>query len=144
MKVKMMYYFYVAIFLISLVLIYFAYKNYQNTEYLINTGIKAEATVVELLKTPNSNNDSSGPDYHYTPVFEYYNQSNRKISFESSISSYPAEYDIGDKVTIIHSENDEEQKIVSFWGLYVWAIVLLAVASPLFIIGGAYLLYSRG
>lgn len=135
---KMIEYLYSGIFLISIVLIYFAIKQYSNTKELISTGIKTTAEVIDLIEI-------SGDDgYTYKPVFEYTDRTNTKIIFKSKVSSSPPSYKIGDNVNIIYSKDNDERKIVTFWGLYRWTIILLSIASPFFIIGGGYLLYSKG
>lgn len=131
-------YLYSGMLLISLVLIYFAIKQYNNTKELVSTGIKTTAEVIDLIQI-------SGDDgYTYKPVFEFTDRTNTKITFKSKISSSPPSYKIGDNVNIIYSKDNDERKIVSFWGLYRWTIILLSIASPFFIIGGGYLLYSKG
>jgi len=131
-------YLYNGMLLISIVLIYFAIKQYNNTRELITTGIKTTAKVIDLIEI-------SGDDgYTYKPVFEFTDRAGAKITFKSTVSSSPAPYKIGDNVTIIYDNNGDEKKVVSFWGLYRWAIILFCIAAPLLIIGGGYFLYSRG
>ena len=100
-------------------------------------GIKTKGVVVDLIKI------SSDDGYSYKPVFEYFDKNNNLISFESEISSSPATYKIGEKVSIIYSKDSNERKIVSYWGLYRWTIILLVIACPFLIIGGGYFLYSK-
>ncbi len=131
-------YLYTGMLITAIVLVYFAIKQYYNSKELIATGVKTKAKVIDLIQI-------SGDDgYTYKPVFEYTDRSNNLITFKSEISSSPAPYDIGDIVNIVYDTNNEDRKIVSFWGLYRWTIILLAIASPLLIIGGGYLLYARG
>lgn len=131
-------YLYTGMLITAIVLVYFAIKQYYNSKELIATGIKTKAKVIDLIQI-------SGDDgYTYKPVFEYTDRSNNLITFKSEISSSPAPYNVGDIVTIVYDTNNEDRKIVSFWGLYRWTIILLAIASPLLIIGGGYLLYARG
>ena len=131
-------YFYSGLLLLSLVFIYFAMKQYSNTKELLNTGVKTSAEVIDLIES------SSDDGYTYKPVFEYTDRTGGKMTFESDISSSPAPYQIGDYVDIIYSLDSGNRKIVSFWGLYRWTILLLSFAAPLLIIGGGYLLYARG
>ncbi|PHQ61048.1 MAG: hypothetical protein COC08_06335 [Maribacter sp.] len=135
---RMIEYLYSGMLLVSIVLIYFAIKQYNNTTALIIDGIKTTAKVIDLIEI-------SGDDgYTYKPVFEYTDRTNTNITFKSDVSSSPSPYKIGDNVNIIYSQDNDERKVVSFWGLYRWTIILLSIASPLLIIGGGYLLYSRG
>ncbi len=131
-------YLYVGMLLISAVLIYFAFKQYNVSQNLMTDGIKTKAKVIDLIKI----SDDDG--YTYKPVFEYTDRNSNLVTFKSNVSSSPAPFSIGDKVNIVYSKNSNERKVVSFWGLYRWTIILLSIASPLIIIGGGYILYSRG
>ncbi|WP_198146878.1 DUF3592 domain-containing protein [Maribacter thermophilus] len=131
-------YLYYGMLLISIFLIYFALRQYNGTRELMQSGIKTKAEVVDLIEV----SDDEGTAFK--PVFEYRDRSKNLMTFKSQVSSRPAPYKIGDKVNIIYSPESDERKVVSFWGLYRWTIILLCIASPLLIIGGGYLLYSRG
>ena len=127
---------YLGLLLISTILILFAIKNYKTTQGLLANGIRTEAKVIDFITI-------SGEDgYTYAPLFEYKDQSNNTVTFESNVSSSPPAYDVGELVGLIYSKDGNERKIISFWGLYRWTIILLAVAAPLLIIGVAYIIYQ--
>ncbi|WP_299189387.1 DUF3592 domain-containing protein [uncultured Aquimarina sp.] len=131
-------YLYGGMLVISVILIYFGIRHYNVTKNLLTDGIKTKAKVIDLIKI-------TGDDgYTYKPVFEYKDKANNIVTFKSDVSSSPAPYDIGDTVNMVYAKNSDEKKIISFWGLYRWTIILLSIASPLLIIGGGYILYSRG
>ena len=131
-------YLYGGMLLISIVLIYFAYRNYYSTKELINQGVKTTAVVIDLLEIRGD--DSST----YKPVFKFTNRAGTEVTFKSQISSSPAPYKIGDKIHVMYSKDGEEIKVVSFWGLYRGTIILLSIALPLLIIGGGYFMYTKG
>lgn len=131
-------YLYGGMLLISLILIYFAIKQYSNSKELIDTGVKTKAEVIDLIQI------TSDDGYTYKAVFEFTDRGNNKVTFKSEIASRPAPYKIGDSVNVVYSQNSDERKVISFWGLYKWTIILLSFASPLLVIGGGYLLYSIG
>lgn len=135
---KMIEYLYAGMLITAIVLVYFAIKKYYNSKELIATGIKTKAKVIDLIQI----SDDDG--YTYKPVFEYTDRSNHLVTFKSEISSSPAPYNVGDIVNIVYDPNSEDRKVISFWGLYRWTIILLVIASPLLIIGGGYLLYIKG
>jgi len=136
---KMAEYIYYGIFTLAMVLIFFAYKQYNKSTYLLTRGIKTKATVVDLIRMRHT-----GSDYTYKPIYEYKNKNGETITYKSNMSSRPAPYNIGDKVNIIYSNDTNDMKIISYWGLYRWTIVLLCIAAPLLIISGGYFLYARG
>tara|TARA_R110002051_G_scaffold325854_1_gene432233 strand:+ start:4352 stop:4765 length:414 start_codon:yes stop_codon:yes gene_type:complete len=121
---------------ISLVLIYFAYKNWTESRELVIKGIKTTAKVVQLITVTDNEGNT------FRPVFQYTDTTNNKITFESEISSSPSAYNVGDNVHIVYSKSNNIIKIISFWSLYRWSILLLVMASPLLIIGVGHLLYT--
>ena len=131
-------YLYYGMLVIAMVLIYFAVKQYSSTTNLMEHGIKTKAEVIELIEVYDNDGNT------YTPVFQFTDRTQTRITFKSEVSSSPAPYKVGDKVPIIYAQNTDERRVVSFWGLYRWTIILLCIAAPLLIIGGGYLLYSRG
>lgn len=133
----MMEYLYYGMVLVALVLIYFGIRQYNSSKELINTGVKTAGKVVNLIK------HRSEDGYTYKPVFEYTNKANKKIKFVSEISYGSAPYKIGEDVNIVYSKDGTKSKVVSFWGLYRWTLILFSIASPLLIIGGGFFLYSR-
>ena len=109
----------------------------METSTLLADGIKTKATVIELLEVSDSDGTS------YKPVFEYFDKNDNRISFKNEVSTSPAPYKVGDKVAIIYSKTSEQNKVVSFWGLYRWTIIFLIFACPFLIIGGGYFLYQQ-
>lgn len=124
--------------LISVILMYFGIKHFNTTKELLNTGIQTTAKVIELIRVEGDDG------YTYKPVFQYTDFAGSEITFNSDVSSRPAAYKIGDQVKIIHAADNTAQKVISFWGLYRWTVILFAIASPLLVIGGCYSLYAHG
>lgn len=135
---KMIEYLYIALLVISLGLIYLALDKYYTTKQLLNNGIKTKAKVIQLI--PISSDDG----YTYKPVFEYTDKTNTIKTFKSGVSSNPAPYKVGDMVTIVYSKIGEQRRVISYWGLYRWTIILLSIAAPFLIISGGYFLYKMG
>lgn len=130
-------YIYIGLFIIGLIAAYYATVHYKDTKLLLETGEKTRAEVVHLI--PKSSDEGG---YTYAPVFEYTDKFNTLKTYTSSISSKPASYAIGETVQIIYDPNDDENvKIISFWGLYRWTLILACIAFPFLSIGGGYLLY---
>jgi hypothetical protein len=136
---KMIEFLYYGMLLGALGLIYFAVENYSSTQKLLNNGVRTIATVVDMIEIYDD--DDGGTTYK--PVFEYVDRQDTVISFKSDVSSRPAAYNIGDTVNIVYSKDNDDRKIISFWGLYRWVLILSSIASPLLIIGTGYLLYSK-
>lgn len=135
---KSMYLLYLGLLLLGLVLTYFALRDYRLTKELLKDGAQAEATVVELLRTGST----KGGQAMTSPRFEYQLPNGELREFRSSVSSYPPEYEVGEKVIVVYDRMEAgKEKIMSFWGLYGLSVILMMIASPLLVLGTAYLLY---
>ena len=135
----MTFYLYITFFLIGSILAYYSYHFYAKTSNLLKNGIKTTATVTELYPDPDtkSNYGVAKPYFNFVDGFQ------KKQRFTNGITSSPPRYKMGDKVEIVYNRNDVTQaRLVSFWGLYRWSVILLMIASPFLVIGGAYLLYQ--
>ena len=88
----------------------------------MKTGVKTKAVVKNLIEV----HDEDGT--MYKPVFEFLDKSNISREFVSSVSSRPAAYKIGEKVKVVYNPKDyKEVKVVSYWGLYRWSIILCCI-----------------
>ncbi|MGD1947343.1 MAG: DUF3592 domain-containing protein [Croceivirga sp.] len=128
--------FYGLLFSLGFFLAYLSYGQLYKTKELLRSGIRTKATV-HSFKTHNSDGTTM-----YTPTFTFKDKNLEEHFYESKVSSHPRPYDLGEKVNIIYGrKNPKNVKILSFWGLYAAPVILFMVASPLLILGGAYLAY---
>ncbi|MEM1328595.1 MAG: DUF3592 domain-containing protein [Bacteroidota bacterium] len=127
---------YYTFLLIAVVLLYSAWQQFNKTQNLLLYGTRTQATVIELLASKSSDGTT------YRPVFEYQDRNNILQTFESKISSKPAPHKIGDKVPIVYDAEQDLHKTISFWGLYLFPIILFSMGVPLLAIGGGYTLYK--
>ena len=132
-------YLYGGFVVIGLILFSYAIFQYKQTQKLLMNGVKTKAVVIELIET----RDDDGTKYK--PVFEFTDRNDNNVIFKSNVATSPSPYKINDKVSVVYNPQDKKEvKVISYWGLYRWTIVLLCIAAPLLIIGGGYLIYSRG
>ncbi len=130
--------FYSVLFSLGLLFLGFSMYQFNKTKTLLATGTKTEATVIELTRKRDSEGDIS-----YSPVFEYYTSPENSRIFNSPASTSTPTYQVGDQAQLVFNPDDfSEVRIVSYWGLYVWTIVLAILASISIIIGGGFLLYT--
>jgi hypothetical protein len=135
-KNKMMVILYLSLLLLGMLSLGAAVKLFRQTTFFLDSGIVAEAKVIQLEEV------ESGDGPAFKPIFEVRNAANVVKLFESKILANPPDYTVGEKVTLIYSPMvNQDFRIKSFWGLYGWSIGLLAFALPLIVIGGGYFLY---
>lgn len=129
------------LFSVGLVLFSISLWQYQRSKNLLSTGIKTKGKVIELIPIY----DSDDGDYTYKPVFEFKTRQGATKTFKSLSSSRPPSYKVGETVMLVYSKDDTDHvKIVSFYGLYIFSIILGCLAAPLLIIGGGFLMYQHG
>ena len=115
--------------LLTIVLSVFAVKQFNNTKDFIKYGNRTEATVIEMIEVYDDNSTM------YTPVFEYTDELGNEITYRSSVSSNPPEYNVGDKENVIFMPNTDDVRVDTIWGLYGFSIMLSISAIISLILG---------
>ena len=113
----------IGLIIFAFAIMFGAIMQFNNTRDFIENGNKTTATVIELLEEYDEGSAT------YTPVFKYINEMGDTVTFESSISSNPPEYRVGDIENIIYMPNTEDARVDSLWGLYTFVIVLSIISS---------------
>ncbi|GAB3772595.1 hypothetical protein GCM10028818_12980 [Spirosoma horti] len=104
----------------------------------IKTGNRTSATVNELRPERGKKGR-----YTYRPIFKFVTITGKEIKYAYSVASSPPDWAVGDKATLIYQTNDPENALVlTYFGAFQWAIILLAIAAPLLIIGGGYFVFG--
>ena len=127
---------YTLLLFVALVLAYFSIRNYYKTNQLIIDGEITDATVIDFRES----RDDDGTTY--APVFQYKDSKGKIIIYEYGIYSSPKAYAVNQIVKLVYDPLDmNKRKVISFWGLYRWSVILLMVASPLFVLAISYWWY---
>jgi len=130
MKERMLYY----AFLISglAMLLYFAPREYLTSRKLIKTGIKTQATVVDMVR-------SSGKGYkkRKRPVFKYTDESGNVNRYERTNTSIFDKLKLGDVVGLVYDPVTKVARQDSFRGLYLGTIIMLLVGVVFTLVGRA-------
>lgn len=107
---------------------YGAYYQYKISQELLQVGILAEATVVDFVEKRGSSGESNSSST-YAPVYEYLDDSNMVIRYESNESSSFKFVDIGEKVELLYSKQMDQTRINTTWGIYSMMIIFLFIGS---------------
>jgi Protein of unknown function (DUF3592) len=119
-----------AIGIILLIISLFLLKESMS---FIKNGERTKATVIELEKITHSKGAT------YKPVFKFNTILNQEIIYRHNVSSSPPTWKVGDETTVIYDLNDPQKvKLLSYFGVFSWTIILMAIAMPLIVIGGGY------
>lgn len=80
---------------------------------------------------------SDGPTYK--PIFKFKTALNKEVIFRYPFSSSPSSFRVDEEATIAYdSNNPTNAKILTFFGSFGLAVVLMAIAMPFIVIGGGY------
>lgn len=94
---------------------------------LEQNGVEATATVVEMIESRDSDGDTT-----YAPVFEFRARNGRVFRVKSGFSSYPPEYQVGERVTILYlpesPENAEIKGSANFLTIVFGGVAVLDLA----------------
>lgn len=116
--------------------------QYTKTKTLLHTGTRTEATVIENVLVESESDH--GTSMMYQPIMEYVVNGVQQ-KYVATVKSNPPSYAIGERVAIIYAEdNPQDVRIVSYWGLHLASIILLAFAMPMLTICGGYFLFKAG
>lgn len=132
--------------LIAIILLFSSVLNlgaacyfYFDTKNFLSLAQSTEGTVVELIKKESTDGNDT-----YAPVFTFEDTKNKTHKVESKSSSYPAAYEVDEKVKVYYLEEEpSEAKLDGYFELWGAATILLAMASGSFIIGIIFLLRRR-
>ena len=110
---------------------------YQNTQSFVAQALKAEGTVVELLRSSSSDSTT------YRPVVHFSNQNGEQIEFTSSAGSNPPSYSKGEKVEVLYLPTEPQNaKINGFFSLWGGPLIIGGIGGVFFLIGAGILLVS--
>lgn len=80
-------------------------------------------------------------DGAYSPVFTVKTKEHGQIIYHHAAASHPATWDIGEEAVFLYDPaNPHSATMMSYFWLFNWAILFLAVAIPLIIVGAGYYL----
>jgi len=118
---------------IGILFLVFSLILFNRSVQFLQTGGRATATVIRLESTSGKKNSSVRPIFSFTTI------TNQEITYVHSVSSYPPAWKIGEQATIVYDQNKPERvKLLTYFGAFGWAIMLMAFAMPMIVIGGGY------
>ena len=135
---------------IGTVLITLAIISSLKTQSFMAPAVKTEGVVTDLIATLSSRTSSTGTtsiagrSYVYAPVVQFQTNNGKSITFESSVSSNPPDYAVGDSVQVLYIEdNPSHAKIYGFFSLWGGSLIIGGIGMPFFAIGLGWLIVGR-
>lgn len=116
----------------------------QHTQQFLQTSLKAEGTVIDLIEKRSSSSSSTSNSRTYSPKVQFTTANGESMTFTTSSSSYPPSHDIGEKVDIFYKADTPSQaKINSYFDLWGGATILGVLGAVFFAIGAGIMLFSN-
>lgn len=110
---------------------------YMYTQKFLETAVKTEGTVIELVERRGENGVT------YAPVYTFSDTRGEEHKIYSGSSSYPPDYEVGEEVQVLYDPSEPQKaKIDSFFELWGISAILAVIGSislflgPLFIFIG--------
>jgi len=102
-----------------------------HTVYFMRSAVHAQGEVIELLHV-ESDDDGDGT---WKPRVRFRTAAGETIDFESSTSSNPPSYEVGEAVRVLHAPGDPRNaRIDSFFSLWGMSIVFGAIGMAFLVV----------
>lgn len=96
--------------------------NFTRTRAFLTSATEAIGEVVALVEEPPTDPEDS---VTYRPVVSFHTGENRRVQFESIVSSNPPQYKVGASVRVLHNpDRPHEARIRSFTSLWLLLVIL--------------------
>lgn len=124
-------------------LLFLGYQLLTGTQQRIETAVKAQGTVVEIV----SRRTTSGGERktYFYPVVEFRTPAGDVIRFtESSTGSNPPSYRVGQTVNILYNPQTPQDARIDSWDLWIPSIIAMSVGGIFTLIGVRGILNALG
>ena len=100
----------------------------------LKTSERAVGTVIQLVKVTDSENTDT-----FEPVFKYRTATHKEYTYQYPVSSNPASWYVGEEAIIAYPpDNPAKPRLLTYWGVFTWTVILMAISMPFIIIGAGY------
>lgn len=129
---------YIILLLVGAGFLVFAVLKFRESLAMLRDGYAADAVVIDLKVSSDSDGDA------YAPVFEFSTHDHQTIQYLEPVYSTPSSWSVGDHAKIFYDpQNTQKVMISTYWGMFRWPVILLAIAMPFLVIGGGYFITWR-
>lgn len=126
---------YSILLIIGFILVLVAGILFKRSLNFLENGERTTGIVTELISVY----DDDGVTYK--PVFKFKTSKNEDITYTHPISSSPPQWRVGETTGLIYDpDKPEDAKILTYFGMFGWAVIILSIAAPLLVIAGGYFL----
>ena len=130
------------IFSSGIIFLGIAFAWWQSSQSFIETAERVEGVVVEVRENRNRDGNTL-----YSPVVEFTDHAGQLQKFQSSVSSYPQRYFVGDKVQVLYAKDNPNSAVIDNWWyhnltpLILLVIGIIEVVVSVFLVIVAFFVY---
>jgi hypothetical protein len=118
---------------IGIILLVISFFTLKKSLSFLNTSERVIGTVIKLEKHEDSEGET------FSPVFKFTTSLNQEFIYQYHSSCNPPCWSVGEKATIVYKpSNPSDAKLLTYFGVFNWTIVLMAIAMPLIVVGTGY------
>jgi Protein of unknown function (DUF3592) len=117
-----------------------AMVTWNTTNNFVQNAVSVPGTVTGLAQERDDHNEST----LYAPVFAFTTQDGRTQSVTSGVYSHPADYHVGDRVTVLYNPAEPSSaRIDSFWQTWFLPAFLAVMGACLGLMATIFLFVGR-
>ncbi|RYY52108.1 MAG: DUF3592 domain-containing protein [Chitinophagaceae bacterium] len=130
--------FYSISLIVGIILLAASLFLFRQSLAFIKQSERATATVIEL----ESITDNDGTTFK--PIFRFKTSLNQEVHYRHISSTAPPSWKIGETAIVAYDPgNPEACRLLTYFGVFNWTIILMAIAMPLLVIGGGYFMMQQ-
>ncbi|MBW8683303.1 hypothetical protein [Chitinophaga rhizophila] len=125
------------VLIIGIILLALGLADLQRCRRLLRQGNWLVGIVVRLLE------DQGADAKHYRPFFEIRTADNQLLTYEGIYGTSMRRWKPGQKAVFEYLPGQYPAvKMLSYWGIFWWPVLLLAIAADLIVVAAGYFLLS--
>jgi hypothetical protein len=125
---------------VGALLLFIALVLWNKTRSFIAHAATTQGTVTELIEV----RDKDGGSSTFKPVVKFTGPAGEQVSFESSYSSRPPAYDVGETVDVLYTPRDlHDARIKGLGSLWAGVLILFGLGTVFSAIGASILYAGR-
>lgn len=125
---------------IGALLLFIALVLWNKTRSFVAHAATTQGTVIELIEVRDKDDNSST----FKPVVKFSAPGGEEVTFQSSYSSRPPAYNVGETVDVLYTPRDvHDARIKGFGSLWAGVLILFGLGTVFSAIGGSILHAGR-
>ncbi len=127
---------------VGLGVLFLGYQWRMSTEQRIETMVKAQGTVVEVVSRTRTSGGERKTLFY--PAVEFRTAAGDVIRFEHNTGSNPPAYRVGDAVDVLYNPQTPQDATIDSWDIWMPSMIVMGIGGVFTLIGGLSFLDAAG